>query len=148
MKKLTLVFTVLAICFHVSADVFITSSNSIDLLSVGTNQSLLISSVKIGGFDQYVDDPGDVLALVVQNGVTNTIEFADVRSSGSYAITGACQIAFVQERFNTNTTRAVVVTYQLVQNVALHSAILTPGEIRKMTYEMFEAEREFLPGYR
>src|SRR3954470_18445845 len=30
----------------------------------------------------------------------------------------------------------------------LTAAILTPGEIRTMTLEMFEAEREFLPGYR
>jgi alpha-galactosidase len=28
------------------------------------------------------------------------------------------------------------------------SAILSPREIRKMTYEMFDAEREFLPGYK
>ncbi|MFN4241703.1 MAG: alpha-glucosidase/alpha-galactosidase [Tepidisphaerales bacterium] len=30
----------------------------------------------------------------------------------------------------------------------LTAAVLTPREIRKMTLEMFEAEREFLPGYR
>lgn len=30
----------------------------------------------------------------------------------------------------------------------LTSAVLSPREIRKMTLEMFEAEREFLPGYR
>jgi alpha-galactosidase len=30
----------------------------------------------------------------------------------------------------------------------LTAAILTPGEIRRMTAEMFDAEREFLPGYR
>src|SRR4030095_13152297 len=30
----------------------------------------------------------------------------------------------------------------------LTSAILTPREIRAMTHEMFDTEREFLPGYR
>jgi len=30
----------------------------------------------------------------------------------------------------------------------LTSAILSPREIRKMTYEMFDAEKEFLPGYK
>ena len=30
----------------------------------------------------------------------------------------------------------------------LTAALLTPGEIRRMTLEMFEAEREFLPGYK
>jgi alpha-galactosidase len=30
----------------------------------------------------------------------------------------------------------------------LTQAVLTPGEIRKMTLEMFDAEREFLPGYK
>lgn len=30
----------------------------------------------------------------------------------------------------------------------LTAAVLTPGEIRKMTLEMFDAEKEFLPGYR
>jgi hypothetical protein len=30
----------------------------------------------------------------------------------------------------------------------LTSAILTPGEIRQMTHEMFDTEREFLPGYK
>ena len=29
----------------------------------------------------------------------------------------------------------------------LTSAILTPGEIRRMTHELFDTEREFLPGY-
>jgi len=30
----------------------------------------------------------------------------------------------------------------------LTSAVLSPREIRKMTYEMFDAEKEFLPGYK
>ena len=30
----------------------------------------------------------------------------------------------------------------------LTAAVLSPREIRRMTLEMFEAEREFLPGYR
>lgn len=30
----------------------------------------------------------------------------------------------------------------------LCAAVLTPGEIRRMTMELFDAEREFLPGYR
>ena len=30
----------------------------------------------------------------------------------------------------------------------LTAAVLSPREIRKMTYEMFDSEREFLPGYK
>jgi alpha-galactosidase len=30
----------------------------------------------------------------------------------------------------------------------LTAAVLSPREIRRMTLEMFEAERDFLPGYR
>jgi alpha-galactosidase len=30
----------------------------------------------------------------------------------------------------------------------LTAAVLTPSEIRKMTIEMFDAEREYLPGYK
>jgi alpha-galactosidase len=30
----------------------------------------------------------------------------------------------------------------------LTSAVLSPREIRKMTHELFDAEREFLPGYK
>ena len=30
----------------------------------------------------------------------------------------------------------------------LTAAVLTPSEIRKMTTEMFDAEREYLPGYK
>jgi alpha-galactosidase len=30
----------------------------------------------------------------------------------------------------------------------LTAALLTPSEIRQMTMDMFDAEREYLPGYR
>jgi hypothetical protein len=100
-------------------------------LSVPANQTMLISSVKPGAFDNSGAGALNLAGLVVINGVTNTIAFSNpggsgFASGGSYALNGPCQFAFVADTFSL-TPAAVVVSYNLLSNNLLHSLIVTPN---------------------
>lgn len=115
-----------------AAEVFIAPSNAVAFLTVPANQTMLIASVKLGVFDESA--PGGWLSLsglVVLNGVTNVIQFANSGGTGSftsggpYALNGPCQIAFVSY-MDPTTPAPVVVSYDLLSNSLLHSLIIPP----------------------
>jgi hypothetical protein len=124
-KIVTAAYTCLLSALSAHADVLITSGNSISVLTVPTNQTLLISSLTLGAFSGDTDTATPAYANVVQNGVTNTLWLAPW-GGGPYAITGACQISFISSFPQTN-PGPVVVSYKLIQSPAIHSFFAGSG---------------------
>jgi hypothetical protein len=117
--------------YQASAEVFIASSNHLAYLSVPTNQTLFIFSVKFGTFDN--SGSGNMVSgLIVQNGVTNTVYFVNANYDASfraftapYALNGPCQIAFMDEA--NAVPAAAVVSYEFLQNSLIHSLLAPPN---------------------
>lgn len=132
MKKIIGSLALSLFVIRATADVFIAPSNEVVFLSVPANQTMLISSIKLGVFAEGLGGGSLSLAgLVVLNGVTNTIQFSDPggsssTSGGPCALNGPCQIAFV-EGYEPYTPAAVVVSYNSLSNSLLHSLIMAPG---------------------
>ena len=131
MKKITCSLVSTLFVLRAAADVFIAPSNQVVFLTVPANQTLLISSVSAGSFDNTGAAAMDLAGIIVQNGVTNTIQFwdpsvANWTSGGPYALNGPCRIAFVADS-SSLAPAAVVVSYNLLTNSLLHSLIVQPG---------------------
>jgi len=128
-----------------SADVFLTSDNSLKFISVPTNQTLYISAVRQGGFVDWHSD-SQLLGLVVQNGVTNIIQFPGL-GGGPYAITGACQVAITTFWYDTNYPIAALISYSLVQGNALHSSFIPPGGLFTLNVPAGKTVRFLTPSF-
>jgi hypothetical protein len=152
MKKIIGSLTLSLFVLQAAADVFIAPSNAVVFLSVPTNQTLLISSIRLGTFDEGLGGGIVSLAgLVVLNGVTNTVQFSDPGGSGSIsggpcALNGPCQIAFV-EGYEPYPPAAVVVSYNLLSNSLLHSLIVTPGSTNVILVPAGKSIRFLKPTY-
>jgi len=134
MKKIISSLVLSLFVLRAAADVFIASSNEVVFLTVPANQTMLISSIKLGNFHTSGGSPNyPAHGLVIQNGVTNDVvlsneghdpsPFAPV---GPYAVNGPCQIAFVSN-MDPTMPAAAVVSYKLLSNCLLHCLIVSPG---------------------
>jgi hypothetical protein len=133
MKKIIGSLALTLFVLRAAADVFIAPSNRVVFLTVPTNQTMLISSIDLGNFDNSGGTPNyPAHGLIILNGVTNDVVLSNAGHDpspyapvGPYAVNGPCQIAFV----GTDPTMpaAAVVSYRLLQNSMLHSLIVSPG---------------------
>ena len=138
--------------FRATADVFFASSNELVFLSVPANQTMVISSIKLGAFDEGLGGAAVNLAgLIVQNTVTNQIQFSNPGSGGSLygvpcALNGPCQIAFFQG-YDPHSPAAVVVSYKMLSNSLIQSLIVTPGSTNVISVPAGKSIRFFSPTY-
>jgi hypothetical protein len=134
MKKMIGSLALSLFALRAVAEVFIASSNEVVFLTVPANQTMLISSVELGNFDNSGGTPNSTAyGAVIQNGVTNIFVLSNAGHDpiwnapvGPYALNGPCQIAFVSYGDPTMPA-AVTVSYRLLQNSLLHSLVLTPN---------------------
>ena len=135
MKKIIISLALSLVVLPATADVFVAPSNEVVFLTIPTNQTMLISSVKVGDFGN--GNGFFAQWLIVQNGVTDFVSLQNeggstAASAGPYAINGPGQMAFVDTRWDTNNNTyyvsvPVVVSYNLLHNSLLHSLIMSPG---------------------
>lgn len=137
MNKITGSLALTLLALRAPADVFVAPSNEVAFLTVPTNQTMLISSVKLGSFDG--SSSGSLQGWIVQNGITNTLSLTDqtgsaAKSSGPFAIEGPCQIAFQAGVIGDSYQPApVVVSYTLLRNSLLHSTLVAPGSTNQIS---------------
>ena len=135
MKKIIISLAMSLFVLRAAASVFVAPSNEVVFLTVPTNQTMLISSVKVGDFGN--GNGFSANWLIIQNGVTNTLSLLNgigntTASIGPFGINGPCQMAFVDTQWDTNNNAyyisvPVVISYDLFTNSLLHSVVVPPG---------------------
>lgn len=135
MKKIVVGLTLTLFVLRAAADVFIASSNEVVFLTVPANQTMLISSVKFGTFDNS-GSANMVMGMIVQNGATNLVSLVNkdfdphnLAYAAPYALNGPCQIAFVMDSGDpANPAPApVAVSYRFLQNSPIHCLLASPN---------------------